>query len=64
MTLGQPVPKKIRDKANFYNIAIISAFNKAELSNATGLERTVLAVKNPGFSKKNYWNLQKPKERD
>lgn len=49
---GPTSAKKIRDKANFYNIAIISAFTKAELSNATGLERTVLAVKNPGFSKK------------
>lgn len=49
---GPTSAKKIRDKADFYNVTLISIFNKIDMSNAIGFNRTVVAVKSPGFSKK------------
>lgn len=49
---GPTSAKKIRDKASYYKIELIESFTKEQLSEATGMARTVLAVKDPGFSKK------------
>lgn len=49
---GPTSAKKIRDKAKFYEVPLIEAWTKATISQATGLQRTVLAVKDSGFAQK------------
>ncbi|MCM2436591.1 hypothetical protein EFS54_00160 [Periweissella beninensis] len=49
---GKNTTKKISDKAQFYEITVIRDFTREQLSNATGMARSVYAVTNPGFAKK------------
>ncbi|MTV81283.1 L7Ae/L30e/S12e/Gadd45 family ribosomal protein [Secundilactobacillus folii] len=44
--------KKLRDKATFYHVDLITTFSKEQLSQATGMNRTAYGVKNPGFARK------------
>ncbi|AND78751.1 MULTISPECIES: YlxQ-related RNA-binding protein [Streptococcus] len=44
--------KKIKDKSNYYNVEVSTAFSTLELSAALGKPRKVLAIADAGFSKK------------
>ncbi|MGM0495032.1 MAG: YlxQ-related RNA-binding protein [Bacillota bacterium] len=50
---GKNTTKRIKDKANFYNIFVIEDFSTEELSNAIGkINRKVVAITDKGFAKK------------
>lgn len=49
---GPTSAKKIKDKAAFYHIDLITAFTKDQLIQATGMNRTAFGVKDKGFAKK------------
>lgn len=49
---GKNTTKKISDKTSFYEITLINEYTREELSNATGMARSVFAITNPGFAKK------------
>jgi Ribosomal protein HS6-type (S12/L30/L7a) len=44
--------KKITDKTNYYKISMTDIFTTAELSQAIGEPRKVIAVEDAGFAKK------------
>ncbi|MCM0600282.1 ribosomal L7Ae/L30e/S12e/Gadd45 family protein [Periweissella ghanensis] len=49
---GKSTFKKITDKASFYNVAVIADYDRATLSDATGMARSIYAINNAGFAKK------------
>ncbi|GAP02623.1 ribosomal protein L7A family [Fructobacillus pseudoficulneus] len=49
---GASQQKKFRDKANFYHVTLVETFTKEELSQAIGLNRSIMAVTDQGFAKK------------
>lgn len=49
---GKSTFKKITDKANYYNVAVITDFDRQTLSDATGMPRSIYAINNAGFAKK------------
>ncbi|MCK8624030.1 L7Ae/L30e/S12e/Gadd45 family ribosomal protein [Apilactobacillus xinyiensis] len=49
---GSSVYKKFNDKAKFYKIPTNCSFNKAQISDAIGMQRTILGINDLGFSKK------------
>ncbi len=49
---GNSSKKKFTDKTNFYNITLTTALNSDDIKKAIGIERTVIAVTDIGFSKK------------
>ncbi|KRL57120.1 YlxQ-related RNA-binding protein [Furfurilactobacillus rossiae] len=59
--MGASSKKKLTDKASFYHVPVSTAFNVAELSQATGRQRSALGVSNAGFAKKMQTLLDKMK---
>lgn len=49
---GHSTVKQFINKCNYYEIPLICRFNKAELSQAIGQARTVVAVEQAGFAKR------------
>lgn len=49
---GSSSLKKFTDKTMSYDVPFCTKFTKAELADATGMPRTVIAVANRGFAKK------------
>lgn len=49
---GPSTLKKFTDKTTSYDVPMCTRFSKAQLADATGMPRTVLAVANRGFAKK------------
>ncbi|GAP00213.1 L7Ae/L30e/S12e/Gadd45 family ribosomal protein [Fructobacillus ficulneus] len=60
---GASQQKKFRDKANFYQVTLVEDFTKDELSQAIGLNRSIMAITDNGFAKK-INELLKEKERN
>ncbi|WP_461218223.1 YlxQ-related RNA-binding protein [Lapidilactobacillus salsurivasis] len=49
--LGPNTMKRIKNKANFYQIPMIEVFSAAQLTHAIGASRKVIGVKDAGFAK-------------
>ncbi|MGX7051928.1 L7Ae/L30e/S12e/Gadd45 family ribosomal protein [Leuconostoc palmae] len=49
---GASQSKKFADKAKFYHVTLIQDYTKQELINAIGVNRSVFAVSDHGFSRK------------
>jgi ribosomal protein L7Ae-like RNA K-turn-binding protein len=49
---GASQQKKFRDKTSFYQVTLVEDFTKDELSQAIGLNRSIMAITNNGFAKK------------
>ncbi|MBM7617574.1 ribosomal protein L7Ae-like RNA K-turn-binding protein [Weissella uvarum] len=49
---GASSAKKFTDKTTSYDVPLCTKFSKAQLADATGMPRTVIAVVNRGFAKK------------
>jgi len=49
---GPTTAKKFHDKAQSYDVPVIDTFTKAELSAASGNQRTVIAITDRGFARK------------
>ncbi|MBS9337183.1 L7Ae/L30e/S12e/Gadd45 family ribosomal protein [Fructobacillus parabroussonetiae] len=49
---GASQRKKFSDKSQFYQIVFVDALTKEEISQAIGMNRSVLAVSDTGFAKK------------
>ena len=49
---GQSTRKKITDKCSSYNVTCSLEFSSAELSEAIGAKRSVIAVTDAGFARK------------
>ena len=44
--------KKFMDKSNFYHITLIQDYTKQQLINAIGVNRSIFAIADRGFSRK------------
>lgn len=49
---GPNLTKKIKNKAQYYHVALSTAFTALEISSAIGRPRKVIAVTDAGFAKK------------
>ncbi len=49
---GAATRKKFLDKSNYYHVPVNSMYTKEVLSNAIGMKRTIIGIKDPGISKK------------
>lgn len=49
---GQATFKKIDDKCHYYQVPCSNAFTRQEISQAIGQSRSIIGVKQPGFSQK------------
>lgn len=49
---GKSTFKKVTDKANYYHVTVITDFSRQEISDATGMSRSIIAINNIGFAKK------------
>mgnify|MGYP002763217710 FL=1 len=49
---GQSQAKKFADKAAFYHVTLIQDYTKAQLTDAIGVNRSVFAIADRGFSRK------------
>ncbi|CUW11540.1 ribosomal protein L7Ae family protein [Leuconostoc inhae] len=49
---GQSQNKKIADKSSFYNVTLIQDYTKRQLTDAIGVNRSVFAIADRGFSRK------------
>ncbi len=49
---GQSQRKKFADKSNFYNVTLIQDYTKTQLTDAIGVNRSIFAIADRGFSRK------------
>ncbi len=56
------VKKKFTDKAHFYQIPLVTDFTRDELTNATGMARSVIGVNDQGFAKQMKAYLRKQED--
>ncbi|MCF6514951.1 YlxQ-related RNA-binding protein [Lactobacillus sp. S2-2] len=49
---GKSTAKKFKDKTNFYEIPLITIFNKEQLGEAVGMPRVMIGITDAGFAKK------------
>lgn len=49
---GPSTSKKFLDKSNYYHVSVNTMYTKEVLSNAIGMKRTIIGIKDQGISKK------------
>lgn len=49
---GSATAKKVADKCHYYHVALVTAYDADQLSQAIGAKRKLIAVTQPGFAKK------------
>ncbi|AFT81550.1 50S ribosomal protein L7ae [Leuconostoc carnosum] len=49
---GQSQAKKFIDKSTFYNVTLVQDYTKSQLIDAIGVNRSVFAIADRGFSRK------------
>lgn len=49
---GQSQSKKFADKSNFYHVTLIQDYTKTQLTDAIGVNRSIFAIADRGFSRK------------
>lgn len=59
---GAGSQKKFTDKAHFYQIPLVTDFTRDELTNATGMARSVIGVSDQGFAKQMKAYLRKQED--
>lgn len=59
---GSSSQKKFTDKTRFYQIPLVTAFTRDELTGATGMARSVIGVNDQGFARQMKAYLRKQED--